>query len=100
MFTILTSKYEGFPTMLIESLSQGTPVISVDCQSGPSEIIIEAQNGLLVPNNNPYLLSEAMNRFVTDNNLYLFCKNNAKKSVEKFNKEHISKDWKQIIESI
>ena len=100
MFTILTSKYEGFPTMLIESLFHGTPVISVDCQSGPSEIIIEAQNGLLVPNNNPYLLSEAMNRFVTDNNLYLFCKNNAKKSVEKFNKEHISKDWKQIIESI
>jgi glycosyltransferase involved in cell wall biosynthesis len=100
MFTILTSKYEGFPTMLIESLSQGTPVISVNCQSGPSEIITEAQNGLLVANNNPDLMAEAMNRFVTDNELYEFCKNNAKMSVEKFNIENISNDWKQLIESV
>lgn len=99
LFTVLTSKYEGFPAMLVESLSQGIPVISVNCQSGPSEIITEAQNGLLVPNNNSDLLAEAMNRLVTDNDLYLFCKNNAKKSVEKFDIEHISKKWKQIIES-
>lgn len=100
MFTVLTSKYEGFPTMIVESLAQGTPVISVDCQSGPSEIITDTQNGLLVPNNNPDLLSQAMNRFVTDNDLYKLCKHNAKKSIEKFHMENISKDWKQLMESV
>jgi glycosyltransferase involved in cell wall biosynthesis len=100
MFSVLTSKYEGFPTMLVESLAQGTPVISVNCQSGPSEIISDTQNGLLVPNNNPDLLSQAMNRFVTDNELYKLCKHNAKKSIEKFHTENISKDWKQLIESV
>lgn len=98
--TVLTSKYEGFPTMLVESLFLGTPVISVNCESGPSEIILDNQNGLLVDNYNPDLIAEAMNRFVTDKDLYALCKSNAKKSVDKFSMENISKNWERIIESV
>lgn len=100
MFSILTSKYEGFPTMLVESLSLGVPVISVNCQSGPSEIITDAQNGLLVENYNPELIAQAMNRFITQNDLYEHCKNNAKNSVEKYNLKYISTHWKNVIEGI
>ena len=100
MCTVLTSYYEGFPTMLVESLALGTPVISVNCESGPSEIILETHNGLLVDNHNPDLMAEAMNRFVTDTELYMRCKTNAKKSVEKFSMENISKDWKRLIENL
>ncbi len=99
MCTLLTSKYEGLPTVLIESLSLGIPVISVDCESGPSEIIKNEYNGLLVENYKPDLFANAMNRFVFDEKLYSLCKNNAKKSVQKFSIKNISSDWEKILEN-
>lgn len=44
----LTSDHEGLPTVLIESLVIGTPVVSVDCLSGPSEILEGKRSHFLV----------------------------------------------------
>jgi N-acetylgalactosamine-N,N'-diacetylbacillosaminyl-diphospho-undecaprenol 4-alpha-N-acetylgalactosaminyltransferase len=100
LFTVMTSKYEGFPMVLIESLACETPVISYDLKSGPNEIITQEQNGLLVANQNKVAMTLAMNELFLDKELYLRCKQNAKKSVERFSLEIIGEQWLQLFQKL
>lgn len=92
-FVVLCSKNEGFPSALIESLACETPVVAFDCFSGPSEIIINNENGILVENQNFDKLILAMNKMISDTNFYLHCKQNAKTSVEAFSLDKIGAQW-------
>ncbi len=100
LFTILTSKYEGLPMVLIESLACETPVVAYNCETGPSEIINHLQNGLLVENQNKEAMIAAINTFYEDKNLYLHCKNNCKKSSSKFEVENIGNQWLSLFKQL
>lgn len=59
---VLSSEWEGLPTVLIEALALGTRVVATDCPSGPREILEGGRHGELVPVGDSALLAQAMIR--------------------------------------
>lgn len=57
--TVLASAWEGLPTVVIESLAAGTPIVSTDV-GGVREVIEEGLSGLIVPPGTPEALASAM----------------------------------------
>ncbi len=96
-FFVLSSKREGLPTVILESFASGKPVVSFDCMTGPAEMIDHENNGLLVDDQDFEKLTQAMNRMVTDNELYLRCLAGAKSGADAFALEIIGKQWLEFL---
>lgn len=63
---ILSSRWEGLPTVLVEAMSLGTPVIATDCPSGPREILQGGKYGQLVPMDDQVALAMAMQNVLSN----------------------------------
>lgn len=57
---VLSSAWEGSPTVLTEALALGTAAVATDCPSGPREILAGGEYGRLVPVGDAHVLAEAM----------------------------------------
>lgn len=66
---VLSSKYEGLPTVLIEGLILGKVLVSTDCPTGPREILDSGRAGLLTPVGDAPALAAAMLEGLRDQDL-------------------------------
>ena len=62
---ISSSRWEGLPNVVLESLACGTPVLAFDCPGGTGEIIREGKNGWLVPSEDWEVMGEKIVEIVT-----------------------------------
>lgn len=90
---ILSSRFEGSPNALLEAMAFGVPCISTNCQSGPSEIIVDEENGILVPVDDVNILSEKINLLSENKKMREVFRQEAPKVMNKYNVENISRQW-------
>ena len=97
-FYVMSSHFEGFPMVLVEAMNQGLPCVSFDCPNGPSDIIVNGKNGILVPDQNKDELIKAMTILIQDQNLRKQMGLYASKSTNRFSIEIISQRWEKLFE--
>ncbi len=84
---VLSSDREGLPTVIIESLILGTPVVSTDCPSGPSEILVDNLSKWLTKVGDPEDLAKKINKALEEK---IEIKDNI---IDRFRKEIICEEY-------
>ena len=90
---ILSSHYEGFPLVLLEALACECPVISYDCDYGPSELIQDGVNGMLIKNGDVESLANAIEQVIEDSSLRKTFRSNSLNSVYQYDIQSIAKRY-------
>jgi glycosyltransferase involved in cell wall biosynthesis len=90
---VMSSEYEGFPNALLEAMALGVAVISFDCSAGPSDLISNGVNGLLVPPLDTDALARAMNKLLGDEDMRSNLAKNARAVIRQFSLDKILAKW-------
>jgi glycosyltransferase involved in cell wall biosynthesis len=96
----LSSRYEGFGMVIVEAMSKGVPVVSFDCPRGPSEIIHDGEDGLLVPNRDVEAFASALLRLIDDEPLRRRMGTAALQTASRYRQEIIGEEWERLLDGL
>jgi glycosyltransferase involved in cell wall biosynthesis len=97
---VLSSRYEGFPLILLEAMSKGMAVVSFDCPTGPADVIAHRHNGLLVAPEDVSGLADALREMVEDEELRRRCASATAKTAGKYHMDTIGPMWEALLHKV
>ena len=95
---VLPSRYEGFGNVVAEALACGVPVVTLDCPSGPGEIVRHEVDGLVVPANDLPRLEQALDRLMSDAELRARFAARAPEVLGRFSEQKFLAQWDAVLD--
>jgi glycosyltransferase involved in cell wall biosynthesis len=97
---VLSSRFEGFPLILLEAMSKGLPVVSFDCPTGPGDVIEDHRNGILVPAGDVDALAAGMLELIADEGLRRRLGAAAAQTANVYTIEAIGPRWDRLLDAV
>lgn len=94
---VLSSRYEGFPNVLVEAMSLGCAVIASACPSGPTDIVSDGVDGILVAVEDVAALASQLHRLITSPNERAALQRNAPAVRARYAPDLVINQWEQLI---
>ena len=96
----MTSRYEGFPMVLLETMACGLPVVTYTCKCGPREIIRDGEDGFLVEEGDTDRFEACLVRLMKDERLRQEMGRRARENITRFSQENVMARWRQLYEEL
>ena len=97
---VLPSRTEGFGLVLLEAMAFGIPVVAFDCGSGPSSIISDGEDGILVQPFNINDFAEKMMQLMEDDGLRKTMGSYGIQKAQQYTIDKIGLQWKQLFDEL
>lgn len=95
----LSSRFEGFPMVLLETLAFGLPAVSFDCDTGPAEVLRDT-GAILVPANDVNNLAISLIELMNNEEQRKMISDKSKEKARVYQPENIISQWVDLIESL
>lgn len=96
---VLSSRFEGYPNVLVEAMAHGFPVVAFDCDFGPGEIVADGETGRLVRETDAAALAGAIEAMILDPDLARAMGDRARSVASAHGAEAITRQWLSVFRS-
>lgn len=94
----LSSRFEGFPMVLLEAQAFGLPIVAFDCETGPAEILADTDS-ILVPQDNINLFTFSLINLMKDEEKRKTINLKTKEKVKLYQPQSIIQHWIKLLDS-
>jgi glycosyltransferase involved in cell wall biosynthesis len=97
---VVSSRYEGFSMVILESMICGVPVVSFDCPHGPRNIIRNSEDGFLIEYLNTKAMADCISQLIENPELRQSVGAKAKENIIRFSRDNVMSQWTNLFNEL